>query len=419
MKPSNTKALIKLLIAGIVAWLLLVAFALGQTVELQGPGAPYRATWPTVSVTPSGEVRVTCYGGQRSWMAQLPIARLEAGDGAAAWTILHPLNPTVLVDEPMHATDADGWTLAVASGRYGIEWPGFDPPDSLMAPLGRIFDPDGSPVGPDFPLAPESAALGGVETDWLVRVCARPGGGWLVAWTHGSGTGEGAWVRSVDRDGAVGAPLDASAGLPSAQNYPDVAALPDGSWLATFRHTGNGEPGGTADIWSHHSSSGLQRLVAGAAGEQRETRLAPLASRGWVEVHQDGQGAGSRARATLIRRGGGRAGIPFDMLGSGGAWIDPRALGLDGSRWVVVGHGRSQGQHVPAWRVFEGKAALGPVLPMFPDRPLYTDPGAGLQGNRITPSVCSLPDGRLVFAAAGAALPGAPISVWVRIEVAP
>ena len=365
-------------------------------------GGPTRQTWPTGTWTPGGGIRITYFGGSTVWFAET-----DAVDQHAQHRVVPNLNPGVLCDEPMHVTTDDGWTLIVYSARYGSAWPAYSTPSGLMSVAARIVRPDGSFAGDEFTLVPDSAQLGGVQTDWLPRACVTPTG-FYVAWTHGSGTGENAWGRAVGRDGTLGPAALLSPGMPSSQNYPDVAALPTGELLTTFRDTGTGEPGGLADI---RSTTGL---IAGAVGEQRETRLTPYGARGYIQVHQEGTGPGSSARAVLVRRSGQRAGFSFPITDGqpGVSWIDPRAKQLD-HRWIAVVHGRSGGMALPCYRMFEGRTPVSDLEPMFPGLDLFYDTGANPQANRITPSV-DVRGTDILFVAAGASFPGGPLRVWMR-----
>ena len=170
-------------------------------------------------------------------------------------------------DEPTIAMDDSGAFLVAWSDRHGSD-------GSQMGVFARVFDPSGTPLGPDFQLN-----VTWLASQWEPFAAARPGGGWVVGWTGTSGGKT--YMRLLAADGTpTSGELDV-AEFNTKQLDPVPAVARDGSlFFAWIDFNGKGGVGnGTSVIARCFDPDGNPtgpefRVNQTNPGEQREARTA-------------------------------------------------------------------------------------------------------------------------------------------------
>ena len=236
---------------------------------------------PKLAVRPDGQAFVVVWA---SALGADVYARLFDGLGA-------PLTDQIQVDttltagtqdEPTVAMDEDGGFLVAWTDRHGND--GFG-----MGVFARVFDPLGSPLGPEF-----QVSVSWLQSQWEPFAAARPGGGWVIGWT---GTDGGrTYMRLFDTDGTpLGGELDV-AQFNSKQLDPVPAAGRDGGlFCAWIDFNGKGGVGNGTSVFGRvfdpfgNPASGEFQVNTTNAGEQREARTAADALGRFLVVWEDSQ----------------------------------------------------------------------------------------------------------------------------------
>ena len=186
-------------------------------------------------------------------------------------------------DEPSVAVDDGGHFMVAWSDRQGND--GFD-----MGVFARIFNPNGTPIGPDF-----QVNVTAQQSQWEPFIAARPNnGGWVVGW---SGTdGSKTYMRLYTVNGVPQTGEIEVAQFNAKQIDPVPAVWRDGSMFFTWvDFNGKGGAGnGTSVFGRYFDASGTPvggefQVNTTNPGDQREARLAADGIGRCVVVWEDHQ----------------------------------------------------------------------------------------------------------------------------------
>ena len=142
---------------------------------------------------------------------------------------------------------------ALADGRFVVTWSGKGTGDNLGV-FGRLFAADGTPVDQEFALNVDSA-----NSQQWPAVAALPDGGFLSAWTSGfgkDGSVYGVFARRFDSAGvATGAEFQVNTTAQSSQQYPSIAVAPDGAAVIVWQSDA-GDGSATCILGQRYDASG-------------------------------------------------------------------------------------------------------------------------------------------------------------------
>lgn len=361
----------------------------------------YNQYWPRVDFAPDGtRMAFSFVSGQD------PFARHLSPSGVPLTSNLW-CNPTLNVhvqDESEIAFSTDGRQLVAWSERHGYD-------GEIMGIFGRIFLPDGTPLGPEFQINELWQA-----SQWRPLIARDPAGGWVVAW---SGDWDGdAMIRVVNSDGTFRTPdLRANTFDNGAQVDPCAAVAPDGTIFVAFvDFSGYGGIGSGTNLWGRtFDSNGNPQQAAPfqlnspgfTATDQREPRVICDAQGQflvvWEDQSKDGGGYGVFGRR-FSPQGTPLAGEFQINLNSAGSQRNPKlAMDADGNV-VIAWEDRSTGD-ADVWLQYFDPAGnrVGPELRA----------NTLLAGDQKSIGVALAPDGeRLVVTFEG---PGVSTDVYARL----
>ena len=162
----------------------------------------------------------------------------------------------------------------------------------------QVFDEHGALVGSNEGVNTGGSTLNGPYYEVIVR----PGGGWIVAWSAGSGLNSEVYQRVYDENGNAGTVTQINRGSDGPQNFVQMALLEGGGWVVSW--VGD-------DDTSAGTSNGLFQRVYDANGDalgpetmvnttvegwQYVHSVVALTGGGWVvtweSTNQDGSGLG-------------------------------------------------------------------------------------------------------------------------------
>ncbi|MCB9899131.1 MAG: hypothetical protein H6825_14095 [Planctomycetes bacterium] len=174
--------------------LLAVGLRAGDLVPLAGEELAtqyiqYEQEWGKVVMDEAATRYAVSWNGPGTGTQEI-FVRFFAGDGTPL-TDEYQVNANLksgIQDEAMMAMDEDGYVVVCWSDRHGYD--GFN-----MGCFGRVFDPSGVPLGPEFQINASTAPV----SQWEPMPAALPGGGWVIAF-NGDDDGN-AYIRYFDRDG--------------------------------------------------------------------------------------------------------------------------------------------------------------------------------------------------------------------------
>jgi VCBS repeat-containing protein len=180
---------------------------------------------------------------------------------------------------------------ALTGGGHVVLWQSvFQDDESTWGVYGQRYDADGAPVGAEFRV---NQTIDGSQQ--FPAVAGLPGGGFVAVWQDNSGrdgSGTGVFARLFDANGVGGAQFQANAQVSSTQDDPAVTVLSNGniliSWTATTSAgsgDGNGQ-GVTGRIFTAAGSPVTGDIVLNTftASTQFEVSVAPNGAGGFVAV---------------------------------------------------------------------------------------------------------------------------------------
>ncbi len=193
--------------------LLALAPQMGEPFEVHPSGASQ--TWCFVAQGPN-EVQFAFHAAQDVWLATWD-------KDLQGQTKFQRVN--TLVQKQQDEVEIDRCPV---TGRYFVHWSDrYGNYAVSMMSVGRIFEADGTPIGPEFVLSdtPDSA--------WQPKAAPHPKGGWVV--THTRDWGEDSEVVRVSPDGVI-----TSLGLMhpktgASENYPSIRMGPGGDYVGAYR----------------------------------------------------------------------------------------------------------------------------------------------------------------------------------------
>ncbi|NUP95356.1 MAG: hypothetical protein HUU28_04250 [Planctomycetaceae bacterium] len=395
------------------AWTALASAALVPSVWCQSPLEPlgteflvnastnYNQYWPRVDFAPDGSrITFSFVSGQD------PFARHFSPSGTPLTGNL-TCNPTLNVhvqDESEIACSTDGRQLVAWSERHGYD-------GEIMGIFGRIFLPNGSPLGPEFQINEIWQA-----SQWRPLIARHPDGGWVVAW---SGDWDGdAMIRVVNSDGTFRTPdIRVNTFDNGAQVDPCAAVAPDGTIFVAFvDFSGYAGIGSGTNLWGRtFDSSGAPLQPAPfplnssgyTATDQREPRVI-CDSQGrflvvWEDQSKDGGGYGVFGRRFSTQ--GTPLGPEFQInLNSAGSQRNPKAAVDSAGNVVVAWEDRSTGD-ADVWLQYYDPSdnRVGPPLQV----------NTAMAGDQKSVGIAIAPDGeRVVVTFEG---PGVSTDVYARL----
>lgn len=391
-----------------LALLLAASPALGQgsffaarTDEFRvNAGTGFNQYWVRADVDASGATwAISFVAGQD------PFLRLFALDGS-------PLTGDLACTPTLNQGTQDEAEVCVdrTSGNVLVAWSerhGYD--GEQMGIFGRIFDPAGVPLGPEFQINQVWQA-----SQWRPLLASPPSGGFLVAWS-------GDWdadnyFRLLDSAGQFltgDVPINVFTNGGQADCAPAIA--PDGTIFFAFVDYGQHGGGSGLNLWGRTFDAQGNALQAGeflltspgfSAGDQREPRVAADGLARFVVVWEDAINEG---------QGWGIAGRRFDIAGTplgGEFWVNgttagaqrnPRVAADEAGNFTVVWQDQSSGSYEIRARRFDANAT-----PLGADFVVNQATG----GDQARPSLALAPGGEdVLFTWEG---PGVGTDGWAR-----
>jgi len=166
------------------------------------------------------------------------------------------------------------WVAALSSGRTLVTWAAFGVSGGNHDVLGRLFDADGKPLGPAFPIPSDN------ENDQQYPTAAPLPSGFVVFWQSKpqDGGGYGVFGRLLDVNGAFsGEVFQANETTPQNQWTPWVSTSADGGFVVAW--DGNGTVDDQGISARPYSAAGAPKapetvLNQETAGDQWEASVA-------------------------------------------------------------------------------------------------------------------------------------------------
>ena len=184
------------------------------------------------------------------------------------------------------------------NGGYVVTWTTQGDPTFIDA---RIFDASGNPIGPEFQVSAASASR---QDNSQITVLEN--GNFVIAWTNWDGFNMDGRIFAPDGS-PVGTQFRLNAVNTAAEEYGDIVALAGGGFVATWRSTDGGRDGsGQAVIGRVFDSNGVggtEFVVNSAkAGDQYSSSVAALSNGTFVvtwqtwDTTQDGSSSAIKAQ---------------------------------------------------------------------------------------------------------------------------
>ena len=251
----------------------------------------YEQEWGKVAMDAAGTRFAVSWNGPGTGTQEI-FVRFFAIDGTPLSNEFQ-VNTTLksgIQDEPMIALDEDGYLVVCWSDRNGYD--GFN-----MGCFGRVFDPTGAPLGPEFQINASMAPV----SQWEPMPSALPGGGWVIAF-NGDDDGN-AYIRYFDRDGTPRTgDIEFNSYTNNGQTEAECAVLPSGVVMTTYADFGGNVMGGTGTNLFVRFYDGAGNLLSGLETvansstlpfDQLEPRIAADGLDGFVMVWEDAGNDGS------------------------------------------------------------------------------------------------------------------------------
>jgi hypothetical protein len=267
-------------------------------------------------------------------------------------------------DEPAIAYSTTGTFLVAWSERHGYD-------GSAMGVFGRIFDPSGAPLTPEFGLSSITFA-----SQWRPLVSPTPTGGWVAAW---SGDNDGnAYIRILDGNGAfLTGDLEVNTYVFDAQVDPAAASNASGTIFVAFvDFSSHGGVGSGLNLYGRtYTAAGVPRegtefllTSVPANGDQREPRVAADGTGRffvvWADELADGSGYGILERVFDANGSAVGPAFPVNTTTAGDQRLPGIVVDTLG-RAVVAWEDYSLGATSPRIRARRFDAAANPLGPDF------------------------------------------------------
>jgi Ca2+-binding RTX toxin-like protein len=202
----------------------------------------------------------------------------------------------------------------------------------------QIYDANGAPVGAELLLnATFSTATN------FPSIAALPGGGFVASWSDSSA---GIILRQFD---AAGTPATGEVSVQTTNGLtlgsrPDIAVQPNGQYLVTWHVQVAGENGGPNNfdvrgrLFGADGPLGVDFLVtAGTVGDQGRPRVAALSSGQYLVTWDENVGDGTllNVKAQLLDATGARIGGEISVAQQAGNQFEPVVASLPDGRFVI------------------------------------------------------------------------------------
>ncbi|MDH4651395.1 MULTISPECIES: S-layer family protein [unclassified Pseudomonas] len=187
------------------------------------------------------------------------------------------------VNSTLTADQLNPSITAIADGGWVVSWTSNDPGSNSYDVYAQRYDAGGAAIGSEF-RSNSSTTFAQFNTS----VTGLADGGWLVSWESYDPTSTNShdiFAQRYGADGAkVGSEFRATSTIAGSQGQPSIAALADGSWIATWYSDQNGD----TDIYARHygvdgTAVGDEfRVNSTTAFNQFDPSVVALADGGWV-----------------------------------------------------------------------------------------------------------------------------------------
>jgi len=228
---------------------------------------------------------------------------------------------------------------ALADGGWVVTWTLRAPDNSDFDTYQQRFSSSGTAVWDTDRLLSKIAT----DHQWASQVAALPDGGWIASFSSVGADGSTDILQQrFNAAGEAQWPSDriVNSTIPRGQDGSDIAILSNGGWVITWYSTG--QDGNLGIYQKAFAPDGTPlfandvRVNATTGGDQKQASVAPLANGGWVVVWASGQADGVGIYQQVYDSTG-RPSSPVDLvvnITTSGS--DPAVTALADGSWVVT-----------------------------------------------------------------------------------
>ncbi|MEM8931198.1 MAG: hypothetical protein AAGE94_08480 [Acidobacteriota bacterium] len=188
------------------------------------------------------------------------------------------------------------------NGEFVVTWESYGQDGDYFGVFGQQLDAAGQPVGGEFPVNTTTTA-----NQWDPAVAVREDGSFVITWASflQDGDGYGVFARRFDAAGmAVGGEIAVNSHTPADQDFPDIAAGPDGGFLIVWESAGQ-DMSFDGVYAQRYDAAGMAagdefRVNTTTLEEQDEAQVAAV-SDGYLVVWESG-GIDTSGDAVMIQR---------------------------------------------------------------------------------------------------------------------